>query len=147
MPYQELSTEREELLAVIHPDLHGPDEYYTPWIDHSRMHKSWWEILIGDITATGTVDFEITQATDLAGSGEKVIAGKQITQLTQAGGDGDNVVLMNLKTEELDVQNLFSFVRGHLTIGVASANCSVAAYGRNPRYVPVATAAVTEIVP
>lgn len=143
MPYQELSTEREELLAVIHPDLHGPGEYYTPWIDHSRMHKSWWEILVGDITATGTVDFEITQATDNVGTGEKAVKG--MAQLTQAGGDGDNVVLGNLRSEQLDVQNLFSFVRGHLTIGVASANCSVSVYGRNPRYVPVAVGGVTEI--
>ncbi len=143
MPYQELSTEREELLAVIHPDLHGPDEYYTPWIDHSRMHKSWWLIEVGDIGQGGTIDFEITQATDNVGAGEKTVKG--MTQLTQAGGDGDNVVIGNLRAEQLDVQNLFSFVRGHLTIGVASANCSVAAFGRNPRYVPVAVGAVTEI--
>ena len=145
MPFQELSTEREELLAVIHPDLHGPAEYYTPWIDHSAMHKSWWEILVGDITATGTIDFDITQATDSAGTGEKAIAGKAMTQLTQAGGDGDNVVIGNLRAEQLDVQGLFHYVRGHLTLGTASANCSVAVFGRNPRYVPVDTSGVTEI--
>ncbi len=143
MPYQELSTEREELLAIIHPDLHGPSEYYTPWIDHSRMHKSWWLIEVGDIGQGGTVDFEITQALDNVGTGEKTVKG--MTQLTQAGGDGDNVVIGNLRAEQLDVQGLFHYVRGHLTLGVASANASVAVFGRNPRYVPVATAAVTEI--
>ena len=145
MPYTELSTEREELLAVIHPDLHGPGEYYTPWIDHSLAHKTWWEILVGDITATGTVNFDIVQATDNGGSGAKLVVGKAMTRLTQAGGDGDNVVLGNLRTEELDVQGGFNWVRGHLTLGTASTNCSVAVYGRNPRYAPVSTAGVTEI--
>lgn len=145
MPYTELSTEREELLAVIHPDLHGPDEYYTAWIDHSVAHKTWWEILIGDITATGTVDFDIQQAKDNGGSEAKAIAGKAMTQLTAVGGDSDNVVLGNLRTEQLDVQGGFHWVRGHLTLGTASTNCSVAVYGRNPRYAPVSTAAVTEI--
>lgn len=146
MPFQELSTEREELLAIIHPDLHGPAEYYTPWIDHSAMHKSWWLIEVGDIAGTGTVDFEITQATDSAGTGEKAIGtGKGMTQLTQAGGDGDNVAIGNLRAEQLDVQGLFHYVRGHLTCGTAAANCSVAVFGRNPRYVPVSVAMVTEI--
>jgi len=147
MPYTELISERQEMAGVIHPDLHGPGEYYTAWFDHSRAHRSTWRLWVGDIAQGGTVNFDLVQATDSVGTGAKAIAAKAITQLTQAGGDSDDEVFIELRTEELDVQNRFSFVRGHLTIGAAAANAGVSVFGDNPRFAPVSVAGVTEIVP
>lgn len=147
MAYTEQATEHQEMIAVIHPDLHGPGEYYTPWYDHGGAHKSAWWLKVGDITATGIVDLELTQATDANGTGEKVIAGKAIAQLTQAGGDGDEVCVILLRTEQLDVQNGFAFVRAHLEIATASANADLIALTSSPRYRPVSITGITEIVP
>ena len=146
MPYTDQETEHQEMIGIIHPDLHL-GEYYSVWYDHSSAHKSAWWLIVGDIAGTGTVDLELTQALDSAGTGEKAIAAKAITQLTQAGGDGDDECVILLRTEELDVQNLFHFVRAHLTIGTAAANAGLLAVNSSPRYRPVSVAGITEVVP
>ena len=75
MPYPELDTERMELLAVIHPDLHQ-GTYFTPWIAMQGRHKALAILLVGDIGQGGTVDLELHEATDAAGAGALAIAGK-----------------------------------------------------------------------
>ena len=60
MPYPELDTERMELLAVIHPDLHQ-GTYYTPWIAMQGRHKALAVLLVGDIGQGGTVDLELVK--------------------------------------------------------------------------------------
>ena len=89
MPYPELDTERMELLAVIHPDLHQ-GTYFTPWVAMQGRHQALAILLVGDIGNTGTVDLELQEATDAVGTGAAAIAGKAVTQLTQAGGDSDD---------------------------------------------------------
>jgi len=145
MPYPELDTERMELLAVIHPDLHQ-GTYYTPWIDMSGRHKALAVLLVGDMGQACTIDLELHEAQDNAGTGAAAIAGKAITQLTQAGGDGDDACAINLRTEEMNAAANYNHIRARLDVLVASANVSLLILGNVPRYASVAQAAWTEAV-
>ena len=145
MPYPELTTERMQLLAVIHPDL-NQGRYYTPWINMNITHKLLARVIVGDIGQGATVDFELQEATDANGTGAKAITAKAITQLTQAGGDSNDTCAINLRTEEMDAANDFDYVRGRLDVNTASANVCVIIDGDVPRYAPVSTAAYTEVI-
>ena len=143
MPYPELWTERQNVLAVIHPDLHL-GTYYTPWVDMQIYHKLVALLIVGDITATGTVDLELQEATSAGGAGGKAIVGKAITQLTQAGGDSDDVCAINLRGEEMDAANDFRYVRARLDVLVANANACVLLLSDYPTSAPVTQAGYTE---
>jgi len=145
MAYTDLETEHQQLLAVIHPDL-GLGTYYTPWFSMATTHKLVCYVLVGDLGASATLDCELHQARDTVGTGAKAITGKAITQLTQAGGDGDDVCAIELRTEEMDVQNRFACVRVRVDALVAASNFAVMVLGNVPRYAPVAVA-YTEVIP
>jgi len=143
MPYGELMSERLTVLAVIHPDLHL-GTYFTPWINMAGYQRALALLDVGDITATGTVDLELQEAQDSAGTGAIAIATKTITQLTQAGGDGEDVCEINLRGEEMDADNRFCYVRARLDVLVASANAQFYLLGESPTYVPVPLTLITE---
>ena len=90
MGYTERFTEQYQLAAVEFPDSAGAGTLNGAWLSMRDFHRAFFMLLVGDIVATGTVDFLLQQATDTAGTGVKAIAGKAITQLTQAGGDSDD---------------------------------------------------------
>jgi len=148
MAYPELMSERMELLAVIHPDLHGPPQntYFTPWFSMAKTARLLCQVICGDITATGTVDVDLWQATDVVGTGAKAIAAKAITQLTAAGGDGDDYCEINLRTEEMDAANSFDWVRVRMQCLVATSNACVVVMGETPRYAPVDQTNKTEVI-
>ena len=146
MRYTGLMTDWLELVGGIHCDLQQ-GTYYTPWYDARQRHRLLFELDVGDIGQGGTVDFEVQQATDSAGAGAVAIAAKAITQLTQAGGDGNDYVCVNLRTEEMNVQGGFCYVRGRLDVLVASANVSVVVKAQPLRYTPPSLAQYTEVVP
>ena len=144
MPYPELDTERMELLAVIHPDLHGPGEYYTEWIDMATRHKLLAIVLVGDLTQGAAIDVDCYQAQDDLGTGIAYIKG--MTALTAAAGDSDDAVALNLRTEEMDSQNRYTHVRFRMVITGAAVNASLVVLGNVPRYAAVTQTAWTEIV-
>ena len=79
-------------------------------------------------------------------TGVKAITGKAATQLTQAGGDGNELVCIELRTEELDIANGFEHVSVRVTIANANVEYAVVLFGAVPRYLPVATTNWSEIV-
>jgi len=97
------------------------------------------------IAAAGTVNLLLQEAQDNVGTGAANIAGKTITQLTQAGGDGNDVCIIELRTEEMTPG--FQFVRAVLTIAGNTAFTAGLGYGVVNRFAPVATGLVTEIIP
>lgn len=136
MPYTDLETEHQQELAVIFPDL-GIGTYRTPWFSMETTHKLVCHVLVGDLGNLATFDCALLQATDANGAGAKAIAGKAITQLTQAGGDSDDYCTINLRTEEMDVQNRFCYVQVRVRVLVAASNFAVLVLGNVPRYAPV----------
>ena len=101
---------------------------------------------VDDMAAGATVDLALWQAKDIAGTGAKVIAGKSITQLTQAGGDGDDSCAIEVRTEEMDVNGGYSFISAVLTVAGGTAVIGLIGLlcGNNQIAVPVAT--WTEII-
>jgi hypothetical protein len=106
----------------------------SAWVDATLYHNILALIDVGVIAATGTLDAKLQQATDNAGTGAKDIAGKAIVQMTQAAGAGNQQALINLKQEELDINNGFKFVALKITPAVAASLISGALLGFDPRY-------------
>ena len=144
MPYPELDTERIELLYVLHPDLHL-GQYDSPWINVSGYHKLLFIWTLGDMGQASTLQMRVYEAQDGAGTGWQVI-GKWPTTLTQAGGDGNDIVVMNLRTEEMDAADNYSYIMIRTLIQAAASNACCHVFGTAPRYAPVSTAAWTEVV-
>jgi len=101
---------------------------------------------VGDMAAGATVDVSLRQATVAAGTDAKAIAGKAITQLTQAGGDAGSTVVIEVRTEELDVDGGFCFLGATLTVEGNTADISILALAGCSNYAPVPTTNWTEIV-
>ena len=148
MPYPELDTERMQLLAVIHADLGAAGATYrTPYFSMAVHHKLLAIISVGDMVATSTFDATLMEATDAAGTGAKVITSKAITQLTAAGGDSNDALAINLRTEEMDAANGFDHVSLRIRVGTANAYFAALILGNVPRYAPVSQTPWTEVVP
>lgn len=121
--------------------------HVSAWVNVEDYHRLWYFLQVGDMGNLATLDSDLQQAQDVAGTGAIAIAGKAITQLTQAGGDGvDDLLCIELQTEELDVDNGFEFIRFRVIIAVADVTYSAALFGTISRFKPVPTTNWTEIV-
>ena len=110
-------SEVHQLGDYLQPASRAIGTYNTAWISVQNHQRGVFLLLTGAVGAGSTIDFALQQATDIAGTGAKAFTpAKAITQLTQAGGDENDAVLVEFRTEEMDVDNQFDFVRGVLTI-------------------------------
>lgn len=107
----------------------------TGWVDQSVFFYVLALIDVGVMTASGTVDAKLQQATDSSGTGVKDITGKAITQLLAAGGN-NRQALINMKEADLDTENGFRFVRLSLTAATAASLVSAVLIGGVPRFQP-----------
>jgi hypothetical protein len=146
MSYTERFSETHYPLLIEHADSIGPAATASNYVNVANYHRLIFVLDVGDIGQTGTIDAQLYQATDTSGTGVKVITGKAITQLTQAGGDGDEVVCIECRTEELDVTGGFDCVKVLLTTGVAASEYSWILYGLVSRFEPVPTTNWAEII-
>ena len=143
--YPGTTSDKLELVGNIHADLHS-GTYYSPWISMAERERMLVVLDVGDIGQGGTVDLEIQEAQDAAGTGAVAIAGKAIAQLTQAGGDGNDDMCINLGAAELNAAQNFCYVRARLDILVGSANACLLAFADALRYLPPSKALWTEEV-
>ena len=146
MSYTERFSEKMYPLGYLHPDSYAAGEQNSGYVSLANYHRAWIVLHVGDMAATATLDLDIEQATDTSGTGAKAITGKSITQLTQAGGDGDDLVCVEIQTEELDVDGGFDCINAELTVGTAAVECSLIIYGCIPRFKPTATTNWQEVV-
>lgn len=119
----------------------------SAWISLSSYHRAALTLNVGEMQAGARLDVYLQQATTVGGAGGKAIAGKAITPLMQAAGDGDDLVCIELQTEELDVSNRFNFVRVVYHVIGAAVELSFEFYGIEPRYAATPVANWTEVVP
>lgn len=103
------------------------------WLDATVFHNYLALIAIGAITATGTVDAKIQQATSSGGAGAKDVTGKAIVQML-AAANANQQALINLKQEDLDIANGFKFFQLSITPAVAAALIEASILGVDPRY-------------
>lgn len=119
----------------VQPVSQGVGTVDTGWIAAKDFHSFLAVIQAGVLGAAATLDAKFQQATDNAGAGAKDVTGKSITQMVKATDDG-KTSLLNLKTEELDVEGGFDFIRVRLTVGAAASLVGCAVMGFNPRFSP-----------
>jgi len=139
-------------LAIEYADAMGVGANASAYVNVALYHRLFLVVNVGAMGGGATLDAVLQQATTVAGAGVKAILAKNqvtnkaITQLTQAGGDGDDLVCIELQTEELDVTNLFDCVRFVITVAGAPVEYSAILYGCESRHMAVPTANWTEII-
>lgn len=144
--YTNRFTEAFVPLLVEPADSQGVGAHATAYANLRNYQRIVAVLNVGEMQQGATLDMLINQATDLAGTGAKVVAGKAITQLTQAGGDGDDLVAIELCTEDLDVDGEFAFINVVPTVAVGAVEYGLVVYGFVASYEPVPITAWTEIV-
>lgn len=142
--YTERFTEVHQHVTALYPANRAAAVYNTNWADASGHHRFVVELFVGVMAQGATLDLVIQEATDNAGTNAANIAGKAITQLTQAGGDGDDTVIIEVRCEELTPG--YRYVRAVMTIANAAVFTCLSAKGVVARYQPVPIGGLTEVV-
>jgi len=145
-----LPTEEAGIAGVIDPDAYSTGTQTTGWINMADFEAIMAIVAAGTLGASATIDAKLEQATDSSGTSAKDVSGKSITQLSKGSPDGsDKQALINMRREELDVQNGFTHVRLSLTVGTASSDAGAVVLGYMPRHGPASDqdiSSVAEIV-
>lgn len=139
-------TEQVAFLDRMDPDSFPAAEYNSGYNLLQQYHRAVVILMVGDMGTGATVDMDIEQATDTSGTGAKAISGKSITQLTQAGSDSNKVVVVEIRTEELDVDGGFDCINAEVTVGTEAVELALLILGTEPRYPPVPTTTLEEVV-
>jgi hypothetical protein len=149
MSINSLPSERAAVVATIDPDVYTQAAYVSDYVDMGKWDSLLAVIMAGTLGSSATLNAKLVQATTSGGSGKKDISGKAIAALTQGGTDSDKQALINLRAEELDVDNDFQFVAIEMTIGTATSDAGAVLFGFDGRYLPASDsdlASVDEIV-
>lgn len=142
-----LPSSRQVMIGVIDPDANAAGALSTVWFSMADSETIQAIVMAGTLGTSATLDAKLEQAQDSSGTGAKDITGKAITQLTQAGGDSDKQAIINLRSEELDVEGAFTHARLTMTTAVATSDSAAIVLGANARYQPLADlASVDEVV-
>lgn len=134
MDANSLPAERAAVVATIDPDAYTANTYTSDWVDMGRFASLMAIIMAGDLGTNATLDAKLQQATDDQGAGAKDITGKAITQLTQAGADSDKQAIINVRPEELDLDNEFRYVRLSATLATATSDFGAILLGFDTRH-------------
>ncbi|MGV0984407.1 MAG: hypothetical protein ACOYB2_07615 [Limnohabitans sp.] len=137
------------ILATIDPINQTAGSVTTGWISVANYHALMTVFQSGGLGISATVDAKLQQATDSSGTGVKDISGKAITQLLQTASGANRQILINLKPDELDVNNGYCYVRLSVTVAVAACQIAAQVLGLNPRFASADTqnqAAVVQIL-
>ena len=108
------------VLGTIDPAAQAVGIITTGWLSASNHERFMALVQTGVLGAAATLDAKLQQATDAAGTGAKDVTGKALVQILKATGDNKQA-LINLRAEELDLANNFTFFRLSVTVGVAAS--------------------------
>ena len=146
--YTHRFTEVHEPGGTLYPVSRGAGVFNTGWLDMANHQRIIFLLAIGAMGQGGTVDFYVEQALDAAGATSTQLFRQAIfiaiTQLTQAGGDGNDLIAVEVRTEQMDSD--WRYLRGVLTVGVSATLCSVIPLRGASAYPPVPVVGWTEIV-
>lgn len=141
-------SEAVAVIGAIDPDANGIGTVVSDYADMGKFNKAMAIIFVGNIGASGTVDAKLLQATDISGTGAKDITGRVITQLVDTVND-DEQAIINVSSDDLDLDNGFYFIAISMTTAVAAGDSSAVLLGIAPRHGPASDfdlATVSEIV-
>lgn len=138
-------SEQIALLGVMPPASLAAQANASAWFPVKNFESILVIVQTGLLGAASTVDIKLRQATDAAGNGPaKDIAGKASTQIVKASGDNKQVML-NVRQEQLDVNNGYDHVGVTVTVGVDAALASVVILGIGGRYGPARLGNATSV--
>lgn len=133
-------SQRVAVLAAIPPaSLTADTSAVSAYVKADQFANYLAVLQTGVLGASGTLDAKIVQATSAAGAGVKDVAGKSITQIVKASGDNKQA-LINLRPDELDIQNNYTFFALSVTAGTAAALGAGVILGLDARFQPPANA-------
>lgn len=144
-----LPSEQAAVVATIDPDAYAANTYTSDFVDMSKFEALMAVLMLGDLGAEAEITFKLTESTDSSGTGEQDITGKSVTTLTHSPVDSDKQAIINLRAEELDLDDGYRYVRMSLTVANATSDCGAIALGFNPRELPASDndlSSVDEIV-
>lgn len=134
---------RATIVGAINPVSQGVGSVSTGWVSMALFSSLMAVIQAGVLGASATLDAKLQQATDGSGTGAKDIAGKAITQFTKAGTDDNKQAVIEVKSDQLDVNAGFTHVRLTLTVGTAASLVAGLLFGLDARYDPSDSDAAT----
>lgn len=140
-----LPSEKAAVVGVIDPDVTIASTVSTGWVAAKDFHSFMAVVFAGTLGSSATFDAKLQQATAAAGTGVKDITGKAITQVTAS----DKQAIINCRTEELDVEGGFAFIRLSIIVAVATSDAAGVLIGMDARMLPASdfdAATVVEIV-
>lgn len=141
-------SEKIAILATLDPASVAAGTVTTGYVPLANVGMLSALIQTGTLGASATVDAKLMQATDSSGANAKVITGKAIAQIVKASGDNKQAIV-EVRPEELDVNNGFGFVALSVTVGTAASQVGAALIGSSTRYLPASQfnqAGVVQIV-
>jgi hypothetical protein len=138
-------SEQLALLAIVNPVSQAVGNVTTGWVNAGLFGRILALVQTGVLGASATVDAKIQQASDASGTGAKDVPGKAITQIVSATGNNRSAMI-NLRPEELDINNGYKYIRVSLTVGTAASQVGVNLLGTVATDAPVSQSQVAEIV-
>jgi hypothetical protein len=146
MKMNALPSEVAAIVGVIDPDVNAAGALTSAYVDMSKFNQVMAIVMAGTLGVSATLDAKIVQATDSSGTGSKDVTGKAITQLTQAGtDDSDKQAIINVRAEELDIDNGFSFAALTLTTAVATSDSGAVLVGFGASYAPASDSDLSSV--
>lgn len=140
-----LPTEQVACLGDIAPVSQGVGAVTTGWVSMSNVNALLAIISTGVLGTAATVDAKLQQAQDSSGTGAKDITNKAITQIVKATGD-NKTAFINLRADELDVNNSFDYVQLSITVGAAASLVHGIVLGCMPRNFPASALNDADVV-
>lgn len=126
-------SELAAVLATVNPSSQAAGTAVSGWVSAADFMCILGVIDVGTFGASATVDAKFQQAQDGSGTGAKDITGKAITQLLAAGGN-NRQALINVRDQDLDVNNGFCYVQLSVTVGTAATLTAASVVGMNPNF-------------
>lgn len=130
-----LPTEFIEQVGVIDPQSDAAGADVTGWIKADTHYHYLCQLIVGAMTATGTLDGKIEQANTAGGGGAKDVTGKAFTQIADTGGS--KTYAINVKPTDLDIANGFLWFRLSVTPATAASLLTGQVLGVAPKQSPV----------
>jgi hypothetical protein len=103
---------------------------FDVWANMANRQRATFILGFGIPDVGATMDVVLWQAKDENGTDAKPITGKALTQLSEAAGDINDWAVIELRTEELDVNNRYTHISPYVTIeGAACGMCALLLLG------------------
>jgi hypothetical protein len=118
-------------------------EHNSGYVCVENYHRIMILVILGEVGAAGsTLDLDVEEATDAAGTGAGNVAGIAPAQLTNA--DAEGAVLIEFQTE--DMTQDYSFINLEAIVGTNTYRFGAFVFGFQARYKPVPTTNWTQLV-